>query len=147
LVRRTFNRLLLGAGASRLLQGRPPANAPAEDIDAAFADPPVSAWPHTYWMWMNGNVAKEGITLDLEAMHRGGVGGFFIYNNAVGIPRGPIDYASEAWYDMVHHAVKEADRLGLQAYMHNAPGYSGTGGPWITPEFSMQGIGLDGDLG
>ena len=142
MIRRTFNHLLLGAGAARLLQGRPSADAStsaaAGDIDTTFAEPPASALPHTYWMWMNGNVTKEGITLDLEAMHRGGIGGFFIYNNAVGIPRGPIDYASEAWYDMISHAVKEANRLGLQAYMHNAPGYSGTGGPWMTPEFSMQ---------
>lgn len=138
MIRRTFNRLLLGVGAAGLLPGRPSESAASGDMDAVFAEPPASALPHTYWMWMNGNVTKEGITLDLEAMRRGGIGGFFIYNNALGIPRGPIEYASEAWYDMVHHAVKEAHRLGLQAYMHNAPGYSGTGGPWIAPEFSMQ---------
>lgn len=27
-----------------------------------------SAAPRTWWHWMNGNVSKEGITADLEAM-------------------------------------------------------------------------------
>ncbi len=71
---------------------------------------------------MNGNVTKEGITLDLEAMQRGGIGGFFIYNNALGIPRGPIEYASEAWYDMVHHAVEEAHGWACRRICTTPPG-------------------------
>jgi hypothetical protein len=65
-----------------------------------------SACPYTFWMWMNGNISKEGITLDLEAMQRGGIGGAYMYNNAVGIPRGPVDYGSEVWMEIVHHAVR-----------------------------------------
>ena len=55
-------------------------------------------------MWMNGNVTKDGITLDLEAMKRMGIGGFLNFNAAVGIPRGPVDYAGTAWTDAVCHA-------------------------------------------
>src|ERR1700754_959077 len=66
----------------------------------AFQQPPASGRPYTYWMWMNGNITKEGITLDLEAMQRGGIGAAYIYNNAVGIPRGPVDYNSEHWKEM-----------------------------------------------
>src|ERR1035437_1193816 len=41
-----------------------------------FSNPPESAWPRVWWHWMNGNISKEGIKLDLEWMHRVGVGGF-----------------------------------------------------------------------
>ena len=40
-----------------------------------FVDPPASARPHTWWHWMNGNITREGITADLEAMARVGLGG------------------------------------------------------------------------
>jgi len=37
-------------------------------------------------------------------------------------------------------AAGEADRLGIEFAMHNCPGWSSSGGPWITerPEYSMQ---------
>jgi len=109
-----------------------------ELLEREFLQPPRSAGPYTYWMWMNGNITKKGITLDLEAMKQSGVAGAMIFNNAVGIPRGPVDFASDEWSDMVIHAASEANRLGLELFMHNSPGYSGAGGPWITPEMSMQ---------
>ncbi|MGA2060225.1 MAG: glycosyl hydrolase [Thermoguttaceae bacterium] len=109
-----------------------------ELLEKGFLQPPPSARPYTYWMWMNGNITKKGITLDLEAMKQSGVGGAMIFNNAVGIPRGPVDFNSPQWSDMVLHAAGEANWLGLELYMHNSPGYSGAGGPWITPEMSMQ---------
>ena len=142
--RRDFNRLLVAGGAVQAVRGIGAATVHTDepgsidDIAASFANPPASAAPHTYWMWMNGNITREGITLDLEAMHRCGIGGLYIYNCGVGIPRGPVDYGSPAWIALMQHAVSEAARLGLKVAMHNAPGYSGTGGPWMTPELSMQ---------
>lgn len=109
-----------------------------QDVESNFQHPPASARPWVFWQWMNGNITKEGITLDLEAMKRMGIGGALCFNNAVGIPRGPVDYASEAWMSATEHAVKEAQRLGLEIMLHNSPGYSGTGGPWVPPAFSMQ---------
>lgn len=108
------------------------------EIEKLFKNPPNSSKPWVFWQWMNGNITKQGITLDLEAMARMGIGGALCFNNAVGIPRGPVDYASDDWFDATEHAVKEAQRLGLQIMLHNSPGYSGTGGPWVTPEMSMQ---------
>ena len=40
---------------------------------------------------MNGNITKEGITLDLEAMKKVGVGGIFNFDVGTDIPKGPID--------------------------------------------------------
>ncbi|MEI6503610.1 MAG: glycosyl hydrolase, partial [Armatimonadota bacterium] len=39
-----------------------------EQLQRNFVAPPASARPQTWWHWMNGNISKEGITLDLEAM-------------------------------------------------------------------------------
>jgi hypothetical protein len=36
------------------------------------------------------------------------------------------------------HLIERAAALGLKVGVHNAPGWSASGGPWITPERSMQ---------
>lgn len=104
----------------------------------SFANPPQCARPSTYWEWMNGNISKKGITEDLEYMKNANYGGAMIFEAGVGIPKGNVDYNSSEWKDMIVHATKEADRLGMKLMMHNSPGYSGTGGPWISPEYSMK---------
>ncbi|GAB3170808.1 glycosyl hydrolase [Telluribacter humicola] len=109
-------------------------------LEESFVKPPASARPQTWWHWMNGNVTKEGITLDLEAMQRVGIGGFQNFDAGTGIPEGPIKYLSPEWLELKKHAIREADRLGLEFTMHNCPGWSSSGGPWITPELSMQQI-------
>ena len=50
----------------------------AQTMAAAFAPPPASARPWVYWFWLNGNITSEGITADLEAMQRVGIGGVLI---------------------------------------------------------------------
>ena len=42
----------------------------ADPLEKGFLNPPDSAKPQTWWHWMNGNITKEGITADLEAMIR-----------------------------------------------------------------------------
>lgn len=120
------------------------AAAQAEDLEAGFRNPPAQARPHTFWHWMNGNVSREGITADLEAMARVGVGGVMVFNvagsHACDTPPGPIDYMSPAWLDLVRHTAEEADRLGLEVCMQNCAGWSTTGGPWIKPEHAMQAL-------
>lgn len=110
----------------------------AQVREADFLCPPQQARPNTYWEWMNGNINQEGLTKDLEYMKRANYGSAMIFEAGVGIPRGTVDYNSTAWRQAVIHAMKEAQRLGLKLSMHNSPGYSGTGGPWITPEYSMK---------
>ncbi len=87
---------------------------------------------------MNGNVTADGITRDLEAMQRVGLGGALIFNIGEYIPKGPVDYGNAKWIELVTHAAREANRLGIDLAMHNCPGWSSSGGPWITPEMSMQ---------
>ena len=42
------------------------------------------------------------------------------------------------WWEMVRFSMEEADRLGLKLGMHICDGFALAGGPWITPEESMQ---------
>ncbi|MCO5296265.1 MAG: hypothetical protein M9921_05345 [Fimbriimonadaceae bacterium] len=109
-----------------------------DPLARGFVNPPASAKPHTWWHWMDGNVTKEGITADLEAMAKAGMGGAQMFTVAVGIPAGPVGYMSPEWRAMMTHAVKEADRVGLELCIHNCAGWSSSGGPWITPENAMQ---------
>ena len=37
-------------------------------LEQGFRQPPDSARPWVYWFWLNGNITREGITADLEAM-------------------------------------------------------------------------------
>jgi hypothetical protein len=110
------------------------------ELEENFLYPPDSAKPYAMWFWMNGNISKEGITLDLEAMKSAGIGGVFNFDASSDIPKGPVEYFSEEWLQLKKHAIQEADRLGLGFVMHNCPGWSASGGPWITPESSMQQI-------
>jgi hypothetical protein len=111
----------------------------ADKLERGFQNPPESAKPQTWWHWMNNNVTREGITADLEAMKRAGLGGAHIFNISWGIPDGfPITSLSPEWYAMVNHAVKEADRVGIELGLHNCPGWVSSGGPWITPELAQQ---------
>jgi len=138
--RRTFIQGF-AAGAVTLIGFKPRVNFGAETagtLETAFRQPPSGAYSKTWWHWMNGNITAEGITLDIEAMKRAGIRGFQIFQVGTGIPKGPVDYSSSEHTRLLHHAAKEAERLGMEFDIMNCPGWSSSGGPWITPEFSMK---------
>ena len=87
---------------------------------------------------MNGNITKEGITADLEAMKQIGLGGATIVNVDCGIPRGPVPFMSPEWREDFKFAVQEANRLGLELCVENCAGWSSSGGPWNTVTNAMQ---------
>ncbi len=105
-----------------------------------FAAPPAAARPWVYWMWMDGNLSRAGMTADLEAMKRAGIGGVIIMEVNAGIPPGPVKFMSPEWRQLFKHVVGEAERLGLQITLNAGPGWTGSGGPWVKPEQSMQHI-------
>src|SRR3954471_5480929 len=108
------------------------------DLAGSFQHPPPSARPWVFWFWLNGNVTSNGITADLEAMQRVGIGGVVIMDVDQGTPKGPIIFNSPEWINLFKHTCGEAHRLGLQVNINNDAGWAGSGGPWITPELSMQ---------
>ncbi|HWI58718.1 MAG TPA: glycosyl hydrolase, partial [Bacillota bacterium] len=54
--------------------------AAADALESGFAHPPDSTKPWCYWYWISDNISREGITRDLEAMQRVGIGEAFIGN-------------------------------------------------------------------
>lgn len=111
-------------------------------IEQNFLNPPQSAKPWVFWYWMHAAVSKEGITADLEAMKEVGIGGAYlmpIKDTVSKIPFQPTArQLSPEWWKLVTFAMQEAKRLGLQLGMHVSDGFALAGGPWITPELSMQ---------
>lgn len=142
--RRTFIKNTSGAVAILLTpsgiiySGRSSSSA-SENIltDKYFLNPPNDARPWVYWFWINGNMTREGITADLEAMQRVGIGGVLIME-VDGNPQGPVAFGTESWKEMFRFACAEANRLGLVINMNDGAGWTGSGGPWNTPENSMQ---------
>ena len=110
----------------------------SRDLEKGFASPPAACRPWVYWFWLNGNITKEGITADLEAMSRVGIGGVLIMEVDQGAPVGRIDFMSARWRELFRHAVVESRRLGLEINMNDDAGWNGSGGPWIKPDQSMQ---------
>ncbi len=109
-----------------------------QSIEHSFQSPPSGARPYTWWHWVDGNVSKEGITKDLEAMKAAGIGGFHQFDGGLGIPQGPVEYNSPKFHELIAFAFSEAERLGLDGGFNNASGWSSTGGPWIKPDNSMK---------
>ena len=88
---------------------------------------------------MGGNVNKEGITADLEAMKKAGITCALGYTDQnYQVPIGPVKFMSPEWWKNIRHTVSEAKRLGITLGLHNGPGWEGSSGPWIKPEQSMQ---------
>lgn len=103
-----------------------------------------SSKPWVYWYWMKSAYSKAGITADLEAMKQAGIAGAYLMT--IKGPANPplldppvLQLTPEFW-DMVHWAFKEANRVGVKIAFHGADGFAVAGGPWITPEMSMQKI-------
>jgi hypothetical protein len=103
-----------------------------------FAAPPAEAKPLVWWHWINGNITKDGIRADLEDMQRVGIGGAQMLDVSIYLPPGPIRYGTDAWHEHVQYAIRTAGELGLELDLMNSPGWSGSGGPWITPDRGMK---------
>ena len=117
-------------------------NSMAVDIRNLWSAPPKDAKPWVFWYWMQGAVSKEGITADLEAMKQNGIAGAYLMP-IKDVPEKPwltpsVEQLSPLWWEMVKHAFTEANRLGLEIGFHICDGFALAGGPWITPELSMQ---------
>jgi hypothetical protein len=107
-------------------------------LESGFCNPPAEARPLAWWHWNNGNISREGIQADLEAMAQAGLVGVQLFDLAAGAPTGPVRYHSDAWYDHVQFAIQTSEKLGLTIDLMNGPGFATSGGPWVTPENSMK---------
>jgi (4-O-methyl)-D-glucuronate---lignin esterase len=120
----------------------------APALESVFRNPPHAARPQVLWMWMGSNITREGITRDLEALQDAGFGGTILFSTAdtctpwaraiANAPTPEVVAFTDPWWKLIRHAAEESRRLHLDFGIHNCPGYESSGGPWITPELSMQ---------
>jgi hypothetical protein len=75
-------------------------------LAAGFVKPPDSARPWVYWFWLNSNITRAGITADLEAMKRVGIGGVLIMEVDQGAPVGPAAFMGDEWRELFKFAVR-----------------------------------------
>ncbi|MEN8157166.1 MAG: glycosyl hydrolase, partial [Bacteroidota bacterium] len=109
-----------------------------EKIQEEFITPAESNKLWCYYYWIEDDISKEGITKDLEAMKEFGLGTVLIGNINPPEEDGPVPILSEQWYDAMVHVVEEGHRLGIDVGMFNCPGWSQSGGPWVTYDKAMR---------
>ena len=113
-----------------------------EELLSLFREPSRSARPYLWWHWMDGEVSLEGIKKDLEWMDAVGIAGFHQFDaGGVNMPKAaPFKrpYLSDSWKEAFAYAVALADSLGFEMTIASAPGWSSTGGPWVTPADAMK---------
>jgi hypothetical protein len=107
-------------------------------IEAGFRKPD-SMKLAVYWYWISGNISKEGVVRDLEAMKKAGINRAFIGNIGLDdIASGSVKMFTPEWWEIMHAALKKATELDIEIGIFNSPGWSQSGGPWVKPEQSMR---------
>lgn len=100
------------------------------------------AKPWTFWYWMYGKVSPQGIKADLQMMKDAGLSGTYLMpirgvENRSEYGGEAVQLSDEFWR-MTDYAMAVADSLNLQLGVHICDGFALAGGPWISPEESMQ---------
>jgi len=123
--------------------GPAPAEEPAtaDALASQFANPPDGARPRVWWHWINGNITKDGIAADLAWMKRVGIGG--VQHFDVGLTQRSVVpqrlvFMTPPWQDAFRFAADTANRLGLEMTIASSPGWSESGGPWVSPPEAMK---------
>lgn len=108
-------------------------------LQSGFVTVPDSIQTSVYWYWISGNISKEGVIKDLEAMKKVGINRAFIGNIGLdNVPYGKVKMFTDEWWDILHTALKTATRLNIQIGIFNSPGWSQSGGPWVKPGQAMR---------
>ncbi|WP_257668583.1 glycosyl hydrolase [Parapedobacter tibetensis] len=103
---------------------------------------PTSASPWVFWYLMHASFSKAGITADLEAMKEVGIAGAYLapIKGKTDPPlfEPVIETLTPEWWQLMQYTFEEAERLGIKIALLPNDGFATAGGPWITPELSMQ---------
>jgi len=110
----------------------------ASGIEAGFKNPPRSCALQTWWHWVDDCVTREGISRDLKAMADAGISTAFVFSPKASALPTTAKTMSPEWLELFAFAIAEAGKRGIDLGFHNCPGWSSSGGPWITPENSMK---------
>lgn len=107
-------------------------------IQDGFITPQEDNKPWCYYYWIGDDISKEGVTRDLEAMKDFGLGTVLIGNINPDEVDGKVPLFSDQWWEITAHAVNEGYRLGIDVGFFNCPGWSMSGGPWVTHDKAMR---------
>jgi hypothetical protein len=135
--------LLLFAGASFVEPtfGQDVSATQTLSLEKRFESPPRSAFPETWFHLIGGNVDRNALTTDLEAVQQSGISGIQLFHGR-GRPwpgvRPQIQTLSPTWDSLISKVADETKRLNLNFTMQNCPGWAMSGGPWITPDKAMR---------
>lgn len=145
-----FQSLVLASATFTLLS---PNGASAEDsiagttaedsqaLGSGFPELKPEGRPETWFHLIGGNVNRDFLTTDLEAVQKAGLQGIHLFHGRGGKWPGvtpQIQTLSPTWDSMISHVADETRRLGLRFTMQNCPGWAMSGGPWITPDKAMR---------
>jgi hypothetical protein len=114
-----------------------------KSLAGQFPSPDAVYGVNCWWWWLNGNVTKEVITRDLEAMKSRNFHGAMIFD-AGGesqdgnreVPAGPL-FGSAEWLELFVFALDEAKRLGLEIGFNIQSGWN-LGGPRVTSQYAAK---------
>lgn len=110
-------------------------------LKQSFQNPPNVAKPRVWWQWVNGNITIDGIQKDLEWMNRIGIGGFHNFDASLGTPqivKERLMYMTPKWKEAFKFTTNLADKLGLEMAIAASPGWSVSGGPWVSAKDGMK---------
>jgi hypothetical protein len=113
----------------------------SDPLREGFRSPPPVAKPRVWWHWMNGNVTKDGIRRDLEWMQRVGIGGVDAIDASIDTPqvvKKRLVYMTPEWKEAFRYAARLTARYGMELSIDSSPGWSETGGPWVSPQAAMK---------
>ena len=89
----------------------------SKDLFKGFQNPPAEARPFVRWWWNGNKIKKEELDRQLSSLKSIGFGGVEI--NPIAMPVAPptetesLVWMSDEWIDLVVHASKKADNLGM----------------------------------
>ncbi len=88
--------------------------------------------PWSRWWWHGSAVTKEGLTAEMEAYKKAGLGGLEItpIYGVYGKEKQFVDYLTPQWMELLVHTLKEAERLDMGIDMATGTGWP-FGGPWV----------------
>lgn len=108
----------------------------SKNLKQEFTNPPMEAWPKTYWLWLDDNIDTVRVREEIRAMKAAGLSGFDIFET--GVPKvdtmvaaGPA-FLSEAFLASIKVPLDEAGKLGMQVGLNMASSWN-AGGLWISP--------------
>ena len=130
---------IVGLAAAVVFCGTASETEGAQDVAAAFTNPPRDYGVSCWWWWLNGNTDKDAIASELAAMKGKGFQGAMIFDaggwNHIGhrdtVPPGP-KFGWPEWLDLMLFACDEAEKNGLELGFTIQSGWN-LGGPDVTP--------------